>query len=243
MNVQVHDIKCSCCDEIISAGQKKCPSCGTQVSVSTFNSDNLKSDVSPSAQVHDIRCSGCGEAADIGQTKCPSCGNPVLVTTFNSVFSMPMPMVNKYAAEYRQALEGKPDSKEFNKCIAFCYLKLKLYDKALAAFEKTIVDNFDDTEIYFYTAICLLGGKKAFLAQRPEIDKIEEYINAAMMIEPKGIYHYFQAYVKYDYFSRKFFNTSPTYQEALANAKAAGLSPADVDQFYGILGVERPSVL
>ena len=76
-------------------------------------------------QVHDTKCLGCGEPADIGQTKCSYCGKPVLVTTFNSVFSMPIPMVNKYASEYRQALQGVPNSKELNKAIAFCYLKLK----------------------------------------------------------------------------------------------------------------------
>jgi len=156
---------------------------------------------------------------------------------------MPMPMVNQYAATYREALQNEPNAKDLNNSVAMCYLKLKLYDKALGAFEKAMEDNFDNSEMYFNAAICLLGGKKAFLAQRPEIDKIEEYINAAMMIEPRGIYHYFQAYIKYDYFSRKFFKTFPTYQEALKNAKDAGVSPFDIEQLYGILGVPRPEVL
>ncbi|GHU48389.1 hypothetical protein FACS1894200_05350 [Spirochaetia bacterium] len=149
-------------------------------------------------------------------------------------------MVNQYAAAYREALQTEPDAKDLNSCIAMCYLKLKLYDKALAAFEKAIEDNFDNSETFFYAAICLLGGKKAFLVQRPEIDRIEQYINAALMIEPRGIYHYFRAYIKYDYFSRKSFNTSPTYQEALSMANGAGVSPNDIEQLYGILGVPRP---
>jgi tetratricopeptide (TPR) repeat protein len=194
-------------------------------------------------QVHDTTCRSCGAPADIGQTKCSFCKQPVLISTFNSVYSMPMPMVNQYAATYREALQSEPDAKDLNACVAMCYLKLKLYDKALSAFEKAMEDNFDNSETFFYAAICLLGGKKAFLAQRPTIDKIEEYINAAMMIEPRGIYHYFLAYIKYDYFSRKSFNTSPTFQEALGSAKGAGLSPNDIDQLYGILGVPRPETL
>ena len=154
-----------------------------------------------------------------------------------------MPMVNQYAATYREALQNEPDAKDLNNVIAMCYLKLKLYDKALAAFEKAMADNFDNSETFFYAAICLLGGKKAFLAQRPEIDKIEEYINAALMIEPRGIFHYFQAYIKYDYFNRKSFNTSPSYQEALGMANGAGVSPHDIEQLYGILGVPRPETL
>ena len=195
------------------------------------------------AQVHDTTCRNCGASADIGQTKCLYCKQPVLISTFNSVFSMPMPMVNQYAAAYREALQNEPNAKDLNNSAAMCYLKLKLYDKALEAFEKAIEGNFDNSETYINAAICLLGGKKAFMAQRPEINKIEEYIHAALAIEPRGIYHYFLAYIKYDYFKRKFFKTSPTYEEALKNAYNAGVSPLDIEQFYGTLGVVRPEVL
>ena len=193
--------------------------------------------------VHDTTCRNCGAAADIGQTKCKFCKQPVLISTFNSVYSMPMPMVNQYAVTYREALQSEPDAKDLNNGIAMCYLKLKLYDKALDAFERAMEDNFDNSETFFYAAICLLKGNKAFLAQRAAIDKIEEYINAALMIEPRGIYHYYWAYIKHDYFSRKFYNTSPTYQEALGMAESVGVSPYDIEQLYAILGVSRPETL
>ena len=75
------------------------------------------------------------------------------------------------------------------------------------------------------------------------IDKILEYIDAALMIEPKGIYYYYLAYIKYDYFERKHFRTSPNYVEALQMAQGAGLSEYDVEQLYSILGVPRPECL
>jgi len=197
------------------------------------------------AKIIEMNCPNCGAPVDTSQKICKFCKQPVVISTFNSVYEMPMPMLNKYANAYRQVLSGSPDDKDLNNSIAMCYLKLKLYDKALASFEKAMQDNFDNSETFFYAAICLLGGKKAFLAQRPVIDKIEEYINAALMIEPRGIYYYFWAYIKYDYFSRKSFNTSPTYQEALGMAKNAGetCSPHDIEQLYGILGVPRPETL
>ncbi len=132
------------------------------------------------------------------------------------------------------------DSAELNNSIAMCYLKLRLYDKAQEAFTKTIEDNFDNSETYLYAAISLLRGRKAFLAKRTDIDKIEEYIQAALMIEPKGIYYYFWAYIKYDYYYRKSYRTSPNYKEVLEKAKQAGLSDFDIEQLYTILGVERP---
>lgn len=187
-------------------------------------------------------CPGCGFPIEPGMKECPA-GHPVSISTFNSVYDMPMPLVNRYANTYKKDLVDAPDDQELNHSLGICYLKLKLYDKALPAFEKAMEDNFDNSESFFYAAICLLQGKKAYLHQRPTVDKIIEYINAALMIEPKGIYYYFLAYIKYDYFARKFFKTSPTYQEALAMATDAGLSEFDITQLYGILGVARPECL
>lgn len=194
-----------------------------------------------SQTVIEINCPGCGARVSTGQSECEWCHKPIIISTFNSVYSMPMPEVNKFAGAYRQALAENPDNQELNNSVAMCYLKLKLYDKALPAFEKAMEDNFDNSETFFYAAVCLLKGRKAFLLTRPEIDKIEEYINAAIMIEPRGVYYYLLAYIKYDYFNRKFFKTSPTYQEALEIAQQQGYSPFDAEQLFGILGVERPN--
>lgn len=191
----------------------------------------------------DLKCPNCGGAADTSQRTCKWCKQPIVISTFNSVYEMPIPMINKYANAYSQALAESPKDHALNNSIAMCYLKLKLYDKALSAFEKAIEDNFNNSETFFYAAICLLNGKKAFLAQRETIDKIQEYINAALMIEPRGVYYYLWAYIKYDYFSRKFFNTSPTYKEVLGMAERAGVSPYDLEQLFGILGVSRPETL
>lgn len=194
-------------------------------------------------EVVDIKCPGCGAPLSLEMKECPYCSRPVVITTFQSVNTMPLPQVNKYVNSYREALVKAPDNPELNVSIAMCYLKLKLYDKAIVAFDKAIEDNIDNSEAFFYAAICRLKGKKAFLAMRGDIDKIEEYINAANMIEPKGIYYYFLAYIKYDYFFRKYFNTSPTYKEALSMARSYGLSQVDVKNLYDILGVACPDQL
>jgi tetratricopeptide (TPR) repeat protein len=196
-----------------------------------------------SQQIVELTCPGCGDRVTTGQNVCKFCHKPVIISTFNSVYAMPLPEVNKYANEYRKALVDNPDNKVLNTSIAMCYLKLKLYDKAHLAFERAIEDNFDNSETFFYAAICLLQGNKAFLASRATIDKIEEYINAALMIEPKGIYYYLWAYVKYDHFNRKFFNTKPTYQEVHQLALTNGVSDFDKEQLYSILGVPRPDCI
>jgi hypothetical protein len=88
-----------------------------------------------------------------------------------------------------------------------------------------------------------LKGKKAFIAMRPEIDSIERYLDTAISLEARGIFYYFQAYIKYDYYSRKFLKTSPAWQELLENAKNAGTGAEEIAEFYQLLNVERPNCL
>ena len=99
-------------------------------------------------RVVDVKCPNCGASVDTGQKTCKFCKQPIIISTFNSVYDMPMPMINQYASTYRQALAESPEDKELNNSIAMCYLKLKLYDKALSAFEKAMGDTAFD---YFDT--------------------------------------------------------------------------------------------
>lgn len=191
-------------------------------------------------QVIELNCPGCNARVTTGQKECEWCHKPIIISTFNSVYAMAMPEVNQYAGAYRKALAENPDHPDLNHAIGMCYLKLGLHDKAVSAFEKAMEDNFDHSETFFYAAISLLKGKKAFLAPRASIDRIEEYLQAALMIEPKGIYYYFYAYIKYDYFQRKGFKTDPTYRELLHTAEQTGVSPDDKEQLFAILNTAEP---
>ena len=191
----------------------------------------------------DIKCPGCKAPVSTDQTECEWCHRPIIISSFNSVTSMSMLEVNKYAASYKQSLEEHPDNRSLNMSIGLCYLKLKMFDDAYNAFSKAIVDNFDCSDTYFFAAVCLLKGRKAFLLNRSEIDKILELMNAAVMIEERGIYYYFMAYIKYDYFKRKFLNTTPNYKDYLALSKTRGCSPADIDTMFQMMGVDKISIV
>ncbi len=191
----------------------------------------------------ELECPGCGKALSMDTRQCPQCFREIVISTFNSVKGMSPLEANKQANAYRKAMVSHPEDKTLNSSLAFCYLKLKMYDKAMPCFDKAIEDNFDNSELYFYAAVCLLKGKKAFLAQRSTIDKIEEYINAALMIEPKGIYYYFWAYIRFDHHFRKAYKMNPDYRALMSQAAQAGVSAFDIDELYGILEVEQPSQL
>lgn len=196
-----------------------------------------------SPEVIALECPGCAAPLTIGTKTCPKCFRPIVISTLNMISGFSTVDLKKHVNVYNKAIASNPDNSELNMSAAFCFIKLKLYDKAIVCFEKALEENFDNSELYFYTAIALLKGKKAFLSTRNTINKIIEYIDAANMIEPRGIYYYFLAYIKFDYFERKFLNNPPSYRECLAEAVNLGLSETDVDTLYELMGVEKPDEL
>ena len=79
------------------------------------------------------------------------------------------------------------------------------------------------------------------MTQRSTIDQILELLEAAKSLEPKGIYYYFEAYIRYDYFFRKHLHVVPDYSEALDFAHQQGVSEYDIEQLFLMLKVARPN--
>lgn len=186
-------------------------------------------------EVISLKCPNCNSGVDTSMKECPACDKPIIIRQASQTAAMPMPLVNKYLGAYRSLGNQYPENKDINTAIGICFLKLKMYDKALDAFEKAMPDNFDNAEPFYLAAVSLLQGKKAFLAPRASIDKIEEYLNAAAMIEMRPIFYYFMAYVKKDYFERKYLNTNPSWQELLQQAEEFGLQTCDVEEFHALI--------
>jgi tetratricopeptide (TPR) repeat protein len=197
-----------------------------------------------------IKCKSCpGGPFSEDQIKnglCPDCGNPIDYIPYEKfkikdLENTPPPQINKLVGSIQKELAQNPNDKSMNGALGICFLKLKLQEKALPLFEKAMEDNFSDPNPYYYAAICLLKGKKAFLALRPEIETIEKYLDAAISLDPQGIFYYYKAYIKNDYYERKHLSSKPDSKELLETAKQNGLTSDDVAGFYKILGVERPS--
>lgn len=195
-------------------------------------------------QIIDMKCSNCDADLSTSMLKCPYCKKPVVITSFNSVYAQDLPTLNQVSRDLDKDLrEG--NTPELSGNIKFtlggCYLKLKLYDKALQRFEEAIEENFDNPEASFYAAVSLLKGKKAFLTPMANIKKAIEYVNAALMVEDRGVFHYFLAYIKFDFYARKYLRISPDWREELMLAQSTtNLSPTDCTMLFDILGVDMP---
>ena len=200
-------------------------------------------------QVIDLNCSGCGGALTPDMVECKYCGKAIVISSFNSL-SLLNPLQLKNAAKAFEkgdcvsAVSGdSQDESNVSFALACCYLKLGLYDKAVEKFDTAIDEEYSNSEVYFYAAAALLKGKKAFLAPMACIKKIIEYIEAATMLEDRGIYHYFLAYIKYDFYARKYLKVSPSWQEELAIAHNLGVSASDISELFKILNVQVPDCL
>lgn len=196
-------------------------------------------------KVIDLRCSGCGGALAVSERFCKFCGNAVVVSSFNSIYAATAQDVMMLARSLDKDLAAHPgdeDRGQINATQAFCYLKLQRYDDALVKFNAAVEENFDNPELYFYSAVCVFRGKKAFLVPLSDIKLAIGYINSALMIENRGLFHYFLAYIKLDFHARRCLRVSPSWQEGLAAAHSAApsVSPKDAEILFSILGVECP---
>lgn len=196
-----------------------------------------------SSNVVEMKCPGCGARVSVGQQECIYCHKPIVISTLNSLDQIGLPELNKYVASYNEVLKDNPNEASIAASLGLCFFKLGRYDQAIDSLQKAQAYDMENSELFFYEAIAVLKGKKAFLVPRDIINRALECLDAAIMLEPKGIYYYYTAYLKYDYFFRKHLNTSPNYLEVLATAQSVGVSEYDITQLYEMLKVPRPNEL
>ena len=189
-------------------------------------------------EVMNITCPGCGAPIDTKLAKCYQCGRPYVITSFNNVYGMSPSVVMGLKGAYQKEVEEKPDSTEANFSLGICLLKLNMYDKAYEKLDKAIEDSIDNPEAYFWAAVSLLKGKRAFLTPKATIDQAIELTDTARMLEDRGIFSYFIAYLKYDYYYLKRLNIEPNYQEELQRAKL-NVTVEDIRMLAEILKIEE----
>jgi tetratricopeptide (TPR) repeat protein len=199
-------------------------------------------------KVIDLRCSGCGGALATSEHFCKFCGNAVVASSFNSIYTATAQDAMKLARSLDKDLAENSNGdviSQISTTQAFCYLKLRRYDEALSKFKAAIENNFDNPESHFYAAVCLLRGKKAFLVPLADIKLAMEYINSAQLIEDRGVFNYFLAYIKLDFHARRSLRASPDWRGELAAAHSAAppVLPTDAEILFTTLGVERPPEL
>jgi tetratricopeptide (TPR) repeat protein len=178
-------------------------------------------------RVIDLPCPGCGAPSSTAASACMYCGRQVVISSFSNLIGLGTSDLKKYASAYKVGLQQAPDDPTLNSALGMCYLKLGLYADASSHFCLAMDDDIENSETYFYAAVALLEGKKAFVASMATVRKCEEYLEAAVRLEPRGVYYLMLAYLAYDYDERKCLNRRATYRDYLGLAAAHHLTQTD----------------
>lgn len=192
-----------------------------------------------------VRCPNCGLPAAQGDKECEACGSPITVPSMSMLGGMGTLQLNKMEHGFNDVLNN-PDAKDkasAHMSLGFIYMKLGLYEKADNHFDQAIDACVENPDLFYTAAISLLGGKKAYLCPRDKIEKAERYLQIAIELEPRGVFYYFWAYIRYDFYSRRFYSCKPTYQEILRDARANGVNGQDVRDLFELLKVDIPSAI
>lgn len=141
------------------------------------------------AQLSINQCQNCGKILAPGVTKCGKCHteHSVIPTVVN-----PLRFSAAEAAEYRSQFEEQV--KEFPKdsnalfAMGLTYLGLKNYELADEYFRKAVVLTPSNPDVYYYTALSLFHHRSVMNLSKMEMDRIEQWLDTAVKIQPKRKY-------------------------------------------------------
>ena len=194
-------------------------------------------------EVENLKCPGCGAPIDPTKQNCKYCARPIVVKTFNDFKTMDTKLATKYQTVYKEILKEEPNNAGVNASLGMYLLNIGSYEKALSKFEKAIDDEVDNSEAYFWAGVSILNGKRPFIIPKVSIEKAIEYAKSAIMIENRGIYNYFIAYLKYDFYFLKMLRVTPNYQEELQNAIKNNVTLEDINILSQVMKVQFPEEL
>ncbi len=139
-----------------------------------------------------------------------------------------------------QAPAAPKANEELSKGVRF--LNYGQYPQAMSCLHTAMQQEPSNPDVYFYTAVGLLEGKRPFLVTKPAINQVLEQLDTAVSIEERAVYFALRAYVKYDYHSRKMIRAVPDYQAEWARALRAGITAQQMEQLFALLRVNKPDI-
>jgi hypothetical protein len=120
------------------------------------------------------------------------------------------------------------------------HIRLRMHARALDDLKLAMSADGVNPDVYYLSAVAKLNGQKAFVASLACIREVEELIQAAIVLEEKGLYHYFLAYVRYDYYERKSLHGPTAWQFSLSRAWSLGVELDELTSLFTLLSVANP---
>ena len=196
--------------------------------------------------VVNLKCSNCGERLSESMSRCPSCDQPVVIKKVSSLFGLSsLELQTRSRLMDREVMSGQSGdlASDADFTAGCCFLRLKLFDQAIERLGKAVDSNPCNVDALFCMAVAALRGKKAFVVPLADIREAQGYLDAAIMIDDRGIFRYFLAYIKQDFYARRYLKVEPNWLDELQSALAFGIDNAERDELFNLLGVVCPDEL
>lgn len=141
------------------------------------------------AQLTINQCQNCGKILASGVTECGKCHtkHAILPTVVN-----PLRFTAVQAADYRARFQEHatacPKDSNAQFAMGLTYLGLKNYELADEFLAKAVQLSPADPDVYYYTALALFHHRSVMNLSKLEMDRIEEWLNTAVQMQPKRKY-------------------------------------------------------
>ena len=163
-------------------------------------------------------CPQCGAPAQLSLRRCGYCEAEFIVTSLASLDRLDKAGIQKYVSHYRKKLADEPESGELHLAMGICYLDLGLHDLAAKAFAKSVEDQPENADNYYYHALAIIKGRKLKLLTLNEVKEIEALLSAAVQLDPtKGVYHHLLLAVKYEFYLKNGLKLPPPSLDEILN--------------------------
>ena len=187
-------------------------------------------------------CSQCGWSFDIEALRantCRKCRSAILVTSVAYLEKFEKPAIQKYIAQYTQALKADSQDGEALLAVSLCYLKLGLFELADRFLRQLIDAHPAEPSGYYYRGICILKGKRPRTASLPVIREAEQLIGTALELDPaNGRYDLLLAAIRHDYYVLNGMRVpEPGPEDLVGTAEAKHVDQLEVEQIFALIRV------
>ena len=188
--------------------------------------------------VVNLKCSNCGAPLAESMSRCPSCDQPVVIKKFSSLLGLASTDLNmRWRLLNNETVGGRngalTSGADFT--IGCCLLRLKMFDRALLSLGRVVTSDPYNVEALFCMAVAGLKGRRPFQVPLADIRKIQECLDAALLIDERAIFRYFLAYLKYDFYERHFLRVVPNWQQELQASIVLGLSAEEQSELINMV--------
>lgn len=190
-------------------------------------------------------CPQCGASVNLSLKHCEYCGSKFIVSNLSYLEGFNREGIDKYLRHYKKLHRSHQDDAEVNISLGLCYLNLGLFDLAKKHFETVIDFNPEYSDSYYFMVLSMMKKRKPMNLKLKEVKTIEEYLNAAILLDDQNAkYYYLLAIIKYEYYYKNGLKMVDwTFEELIEKGKSCFQDTAGMNTLLSYVSVNDKSFL